>query len=176
MKIEFDIKDIDRDEMIAAMAHNLLHRWSDDNGDSPTDLGRLLGRAVKAKIEEVAKELVRQHFDTVIHERIAAAVDAVIADGWYETDGYGGRKGEKMDLRARVSRAMTEPRRDSGGYNNKPSLIAERIDEAAKGFLDKELRGEVDKAKAALRAKLDTSVMDTVAAAVKSAIGLQASR
>lgn len=176
MKIEFDIKDIDRDEVIAAMAHSLLHRWNDDSGDSSTDLGRLLGQAVKAKIEEVAKEVVRQHFDAAIHERIAAAVDTVIAEGWYETDGYGGRKGDRMDLRARIGKAMTEPRRNSSGYNNQPSLIAERVDEAAKEFLDKELRGEVDKAKAALRAKLDTSVMDTVANAVKSAIGLQTPR
>lgn len=29
MKIEFDIKDIDRGEVIDAMAHSLLHRWSE---------------------------------------------------------------------------------------------------------------------------------------------------
>ncbi len=171
MKIEFDIKDIGRDEVVDAMAHSLLHRWSDDDGDSPSDLGRSLGNAVKAKIDEVARELVRQHFDDVIRDRIASAVDAVLTEGWYENDGYGGRRGERIDLKARINAALTAPRGDS--YHRQPSLLQERLDAAAKSMLDKEFGKIAEDAKAKLRQQLDGAVLAKVAETIKTAIGLR---
>ena len=171
MKLEFEIKDIDRDEVIYAMAQHLLRRWSDDDGESPTDLGRSLANAVSQRITKIADEVVRQHFDDTIRERIAAAVDTVLAEGWYESDGYGGRRGDRIDLKARINVAMTAQRGDS--YSRKPSILQERIDEAVKATLDKEFEPVIKQARETLRKQLDAAVMTKVTETVKAALGLR---
>ncbi len=171
MKLEFDIKDIDRDEVVDAMAQHLLRRWSDDDGESPTDLGRSLASAVSDRITKIADEVVRQHFDDTIRARIAAAVDAVLAEGWYESDGYGGRKGERHDLKARINAAMIAPRGDS--YNRRPPILQERIDEAIKATLDKDFGPVIAQARETLRKQLDATVMTKVTETVKAALGLR---
>lgn len=177
MKIEFEIGDINRDEVIGAMAERLLNTWSsDDQGNAysrRSELGEALGRAVKERINAIAESMVREKFDAVIADRITSAVDAVLADGWYETDSYGGRKGDRHDLKARISKALTEPRRDSGGYSRKPSILDERLDEAIKAALNGEFAEVIKKATTDLRARLDATVTQKVAEAIKSALGVK---
>lgn len=171
MKLEFEIADINRDEVVTAMARHLLSRWSEDDGESPNALAVQLANAVSERITKLADELVREHFDDTIRARIAAAVDAVIAEGWYESDGYGGRRGERIDLKARINAALTAPRGDS--YHRQPSILQERLDAAAKGMLDKEFSKVVEDARTKLRQQLDGAVMAKVAASIKEALGLR---
>jgi hypothetical protein len=176
-KIEIDIPDIERSEVVDALASKLLHRWSaDDDGEGhcvDSSLGKAMQKALTARIDAIAAEVVRRHLDDAIHSRIAAAVDAVITEGWYESDGYGGRKGERIDLKARINKALTEPRRGDGGYNNKPSILQERLDKAAESMLDAEFKTVVEQAKTKLRAQLDGAVMAKVATSIKEALGLR---
>lgn len=171
MKIECEIDDINRDEVVAAMARQLLTRWSDDDGETPTDLGRSLTNAVSQRITKIADEVVREHFDDTIRERITAAVDAVLAEGWYESDGYGGKRGERMDLKGRINAALTAPRGDS--YNRQKPLLQERLDKAAESLLDSEFKKVVEDAQKKLRQQLDGAVMAKVAASIKEALGLR---
>jgi hypothetical protein len=174
MKIECELKDIDHDEVVDAMARRLLERWSAAEGEDsggPGAMGERLGRAVNERIKQIADSLVRAAFDSTIKDRISAAVDAVLAEGWYETDSYGGRKGERIDLKARIGKTLTEARGDS--YHRNPSLLHERLDATIKGFLDKEFSEVIHAAKTTLKEQLDTSVMRTVADTIKAALGLR---
>lgn len=175
MKIEFEIKDIEREEVIDAMAERLLTSWStDEDGDAysrRSELGESLGRAVKERINKIADEFVHASFDGEIRARLSTAIDQVLAEGWYETDSYGGRKGEKLDLKARIGKALTESRGDH--YNRKPNIVLERIDEAVKSTLSGEFSEVIKKATADLRARLDATVTAKVAEAIKSALGVK---
>jgi hypothetical protein len=175
MKIEFDIKDIERGEVIDAMADQLLSRWASHEGEDTRrgrhELGESLRKAVSERITKLADEVVRKAFDAEIKQRISAAIDTVLAEGWYETDNYGSRKGERIDLKGRIGKLLTEARGDN--YNRSASLLAERLEANIKTSLDKEFAPVIAEAKATLRERLDTSVMKTVADTIKSALGLK---
>lgn len=175
MKLEFEIKDIERDEVIGAMAAQLLNSWSsDDEGNAysrRSELGEALGRAVKERINKTADALIQSSFDDAIRSRLSTAIDAVIAEGWYETDTYGGRKGEKLDLKARIGKALTEQRGDS--YNRKPNIVTERVDEAIRSALNGEFAEVIKKATADLKSRLDSTVTAKVAEAIKTALGVR---
>lgn len=173
MKLEFDIDDINRNEIIDAIARQLLtkYRGLDGESDTPSDLSRSLEHAVKQRIETIATELVRERFTEAIDERIRAAIDAVIADGWYDTDYHGGRVGERKDLRARINKELTAKRGDA--YRSEPSILDKHIQEAIKTCLDKEFKSTIEAAKATLKAKLDEKVLASIAEGIKTAIGLR---
>lgn len=178
MKIEAEIKDIDRDEVIDALAAQLLGADGDEDEDEDGEgrrygrkpLGTQLRKFLERKIEELAATVVRQGFDDAIRARINAAVDVVLAEGWRKTNQYGEPTGTALDLKARVSELLTQ---HADSYNREPSLVTKRIDAVTGGFLDKEFRPIIDQAKATLKAKLDATVMETVAVTIKTALGLR---
>lgn len=176
MKIEIEIPEIQRAEVVDALANQLLHNWSVDDEGNPHEIESTLGNAMRkaltARIDAIATEVVQKHFDDTIRERITGAVDAVIAEGWYESDGFGGRRGERIDLKARINKALIEPRGD-GYHGRKPSLLEERIGKAAETLFDSEFKKVVEDAKTKLRQQLDGTVMSKVAASIKEALGLR---
>lgn len=171
MKLEFEIQDIDRQEIVDAMARQLLTRRDRDGDEVSTPLGDLLKRSVDVRIDALANEIVCQQFDESLKARISAEIDRVIEEGWYESDNWGGRKGERLDIKARIGKVLTEQRGDV--YSRKPSLLQERIDEAIRRFMDKEFDQIVNEAKNKLRKSLDDKVITTVTESIKNAIGLK---
>lgn len=182
MKIECEIADIRRDEVIEAMAARLLgceyeHSGDPDDPTPPPDrwdrkaVGKHLRVYFEAKVAELADQAVRRVFDGLIRARIAAAVDAVLADGWQETNSYGERTGAKLDLKGRIGKLLTEARGDS--YNRNPSIMDATVKAAVEGFLGREFQPLIDAAKEELKKCLDVKVMKTVSDTITNAVGLR---
>lgn len=181
MKIEAEIADIDRDEVIEAMARQLLTRYSmeyeSDTGvpyEQPhkTPLNRAMRALLERKIDLLAQTLVRERFDRVVTERIAAAVDVVLDNGWTATDNYGNAKGPRVDLRGHISELLHDKK--SEGYNKPSYTLAERLvtDKVSEVF-SKELNKEIEAARAALRVQLDGMITTKFAETLKAALGLR---
>lgn len=171
MKLEFEIKDIDRDEVIAAMAQHLLTRYSNEDGDVETRFGAAMRRHLEAKITATAEALVRERIGAVVAQRIEAAVDAVLAEGWTRTDSYGCSTGQKLDLKGRISEILNTKQGDS--YNRRGTLIEEAIKLRLEAALAKDFAEELKAAREAFREKLDTTVMAKFTETLKSALGLR---
>lgn len=183
MKIECDIADIKREEIIEAMAARLLgceyeHSGDPDDPTPPPDrwdrkaVGKHLRVFFEAKVAELAEQALRRAFDEEIRARIASSIDAVLAAGWEETNSYGDRVGAKLDLKGRIGKLLTETRGDA--YNrNSPSVMDATIKAAVDGFLGKEFQPVIDAAKAELKRCLDAKVMKTVSDTITNAVGLR---
>lgn len=177
MKIEFEIQDINRDEVIEAMARQLLVEWHEENDPETgpttylreTKLGDAMKRYLDQKIGDFAESLVREKFDEVIADRIASAVDDVLAEGWTKTDEYGSARGPKVDLKARIGSYLSEQDRYSSNQNV--------IDKAIKAALDKTLAGdfkkEIESAVKSLRSQLEAAVSSKFTDAIKTAMGVK---
>lgn len=179
MKIECEMPDIKREEVIEAMAAQLLGCMYEYDEDDPTErpaydrkkIGQHLRVYLDKKISAFAESAVRAAFDETIQARIAAAVDDVLLKGWQATNEYGEPRGEKLDLKARVSAVLTQSRGDS--YNRRPSVIESQVQSAVEGFLSNELRPIIEQAKANLKTCLDAKVMQTVSDTIAKSVGLR---
>lgn len=182
MKIDVEIPDITQEQVIDAMAGRLLGCEYEHSGepDDPTPvptkwdrkaIGKHLRTYFEAKVAELAAETVRHTFDEVIRARIASAVDAVLSEGWQQTNQYGERTGMKLDLKARVSEVLTQSRGDH--YNRQPSVLDAMVKTAVEEFLSKELNPVINNAKDELKRQLDAKVMKVVADTVANAVGLR---
>ena len=182
MKIECEIPDINRDEIIERMAVRLLgfdyHRDPEDPDPTPEiakwdskAIGKHLRVYFESKVAELAEQAVRRCFDDAIRSRIDAAVDVVLAEGWRETNNYGEQTGAKLDLKGRISKLLQEARGDN--YNRKASVLDERVELATKELIAAEFKPLIEQARATLKSKLDTSVMNTVAETIKASLGLR---
>lgn len=178
MKIETEIPDISRDEIIEAMARQLIGQFADahDYETGPyteyreTKLGAAMKQYLDKRIEVLAETLVREKFDQVIADRIAKAVDQVLEEGWVKTDEYGSARGPKVDLKARISDYLNEKDR----YTS-PNLrrIEQQVKSAVDATLASEFKKEVDSAVKSLRTQLNAAVSDKFVSAIKQAMGVK---
>lgn len=178
MKIETEIPDINRDEVIEAMARQLLGEWHEEHDEETgpglcyreTRLGAAMKQYLDKKIEGLAETLVREKFDETVSARIATAVDDVLREGWQRTDEYGMPNGQKLDLKARIGSFLNE--RDRYRSPNAP-----RIDEMVKSAVEKtlsfEFKKEIDAAVKSLRAQLDAAINGKFTEAIKAAMGIR---
>jgi len=176
MKIEIEIPDITQEQVVEAMASRLLEtRFADFEDDRSADgsrLGDRIAMAVERRIVTIAERLVHEHFDADIKERIGDAVTVVIEEGWYKTDSYGNRQGDRLDLKGRINEILTEKRSDA--YNGPKHTIAEKLVlERVKMTFDSAFTQEINGAKAALRQQLDALITGKFTAAIKEALGLR---
>jgi hypothetical protein len=179
MKIECEVPDVRREDIIESMAAQLLGALyegdEDDPEPRPTYDRRQIGKHLRVyfdkKIAALAAETVRAAFDDTIRARIAAEVDEVLRVGWQATNEYGEPRGERLDLKARISNLLTQAR--GNGYNRELSVMDAQMKAATEGFLSKELKPIIDDAKANLRKCLDATVMKTVADTITNAVGLR---
>lgn len=177
MKIETEIPDINRDEVIEAMARQLLTEWHEeiDPETGPTryqrisKLGESVERYLKKTIDETADKMVRAAFDESISARVSAAVDEVLAEGWSKTDEYGSPRGPKVDLKARISEFLLQKDR----YNSNGNVIDVAIKQAVDKTLSGAFKSEIDGAVKTLREQLNAAVSDKFVVAIKSAMGVK---
>lgn len=172
MKIEAEIKDIDRDEVIQAMAARLLGEHEIDEEGEPRygrkTMGLSLRQLLDKKLEQLAGDTVRDAMNGEIAARLNMAIDNVLRDGWQTTNEYGEPKGPKLDLKARIGEVLSR----TDNYNRK-SIVSERIAELVNKVLHEEFGPVIEQAKKTLKEQLDTSVMTTVANTIKAALGLR---
>lgn len=179
MKIECEIPDIKREEVIESMAAQLLGALYEGDEDDPERrpsydrkrIGQHLRAYFDKKIAALAEQAVQRAFDDAIKERINAAIDATLAEGWRETNQYGERTGGTLDLKARIGKLLTESRGDS--YNRQKSVLSEHTEKAVESIVSREFQPVIDAAKANLKTCLDEKVMKTVSATIASAVGLR---
>lgn len=184
MKIEFEIQDISQEQVVEAMAARLLddryeHDDSDPENPDPTPrftwdrkrIGHHLREYFQRQFKAIADEAVRRAFDDAIKERIYAAIDATLSEGWQETNQYGECTGGKLDLKARIGKLLTETRGDS--YNRQKSVLGEHTEKAVEAIVSREFQPVIDAAKAHLKSCLDEKVMKTVSATIANAVGLR---
>lgn len=179
MKIECEIADINRDEVIEAMAAHLLGALYEGDEDDPEPrptydrkkIGQHLRVYFDKKVAALAESSVRAAFDETIRSRIAAAVDEVLRLGWQATNEYGEPRGEKLDLKARIGALLTQSRGDH--YNRSASVLDAKVKEVTEQFLDRELQSVIAAAKANLKKCLDEKVMKTVSETIANAVGLR---
>lgn len=180
MKIECEMPDIKREEVIEAMAAHLLGALYDGDEDDPEPrptydrkkIGQHLRVYFDKKVAALAAAEVRAAFDETIKARIAAAVDEVLRVGWQKTNSYGEAAGERLDLKARISEVLTQARGNGYGDRN-PSVLDAAVKSAIDGFLSKEFQPVIDAAKANLKTCLDAKVMKTVSETIANAVGLR---
>jgi len=175
MKIEVEIADISRQEIVEAVARRVLGQdRRDDEGPQQSSIEILFRRLLESQIKGLAESLVREKFDEVIASRIDYAVDTVLSEGWACTDGYGNvlLLGQKVDLKGRIAQQLEKM---SGEGYSKPRLkhIDRLVIETLEKTLQMEFKPAIDAARKALRDQLDTAVMTKFAEAVKSALGIR---
>lgn len=178
MKIETEIPDISRDEVIEAMARQLLGEWHEETDPETgpgrfyreTRLGVLMKQYLDKKIEGLADTLVREQFDIVIKDRIAKAVDDALATGWTKTDEYGSPRGPAIDLKARVGEYLNATDRYRQPYK---TFIEEQVAKAVEKTLGGEFKKEIDAAVKSLRGQLDAAVSSKFTDAIKAAMGVK---
>jgi hypothetical protein len=179
MKVQFEMKPVTRDEVIEAMAAQLLGaEMTEDEDGNPvkywdrTTATKLLEKRLMKAIDEKAEAMVRDAFDETIQARVTAAVDDVLAAGWAVTDGYGNRRGDNVDLKGRISELLTK--QESSGYNEPKRTVAEQI---AKKIINDAFHAtfqpELERARLALRAQVDGIVSARLNETLKSALGLK---
>lgn len=180
MKIEFEVRDITREEVVEAIASAMLKQmvseWDDFAGSyervAKSPLAEQLEKLIDAKVTEVTTDMVRACFDEKIHKRIADTIDEVLAVGWVKTDNYGNATGASLDLKGRINEIITEKK--STGYNRESRTLAEKlVAEKVHEVLTRELNAEIEKARASLRSQLDAVVAGKVAETIKQALGLR---
>lgn len=174
MKLEFNLADITRDDLIAAMADKLLTsyvREEDTNSTYPTHspLAEKMRKLIDQKISAVAEQYTRDAIDDTIKARIATAVDDVLAEGWQATNSYGEPAGPRISLKGRISALMIDTR-DSYSREN---AIDKKVKATVEAALDNEFKAEVNAAKAKVRGELDAVLTGKVTEALKSAMGLK---
>jgi hypothetical protein len=179
MKIELTMAPISRDEVIEAMAAQLLgsEMTEDEDGnpvkywDRTTATKALEVRLMKA-LDAKAEAMVRDAFDETIRARVTTAVDDVLRQGWVVTDNYGNRKGDNVDLKGRISELLTK--QESDGYNQPKRTVAESI---AKKLIEEAFHGsfkkELGDARVALRAQVDSLIQAKLAETMRAALGLK---
>ncbi len=179
MKIEFEIADISRDEIVDALARQLLTDMVTEEGDEGVDtyarrsaLAESLRKSTSAMIAKLSGDVVREHFDDTIKARIAGAVDDVLAAGWTRTDSYGNATGERLDLKGRISEIITDKKEERYGQP-KLTLSEKLVKDQIEKTLNRELTSEIEAARKSLRSQLDAVVSGKVAETIKTALGLK---
>jgi hypothetical protein len=177
MKLEFDISDITREDLVNAMAEKLLTtyvREEETNSTYPTNspLAAQMRKLIEEKISALAEDHVREHFDETIKERISAQVDVVLAEGWRKTDGYGNANGQAVDLKGRINEIITEKK--STGYNRESFTLAEKlVQEKVREVFNDAFNKEIEAARKSLRDQLEVTVSAKFVETLKGAMGIR---
>lgn len=179
MTVQIEMAPISRDEVIDAMAAQLLgSEMTEDEDGNPvkywdrTTATKALELRIRKAIDDTAQSMVRDAFDETIRARVTSAVDDVLATGWVVTDTYGNRRGDNVDLKGRISEILTK--QESNGYNDPKRTVAEQI---AKKLIEeafhKEFKEELERARLELRKQVDALVATKLTETLKGALGLK---
>lgn len=181
MKIETEIPDINRDEIIGAMASKILLEWVREHDPEQggtveypqkTELAKLLAKGVHQTIERLVTAMLREHFETTIKATVEKTVSDVLAEGWRRTDPYGHPKGEVISFKERINEIITED--TARGYGQPKRTLAQNlVVESVTKVFSEQFGKEIETARAELRRQLDAVVSGKFTETIKQALGLR---
>ena len=123
----------------------------------------------EAKVAESVESAVNDLVNQIAREHIEQAVRDVLAEGWTLTNEYGEGRG-KASLKDRISTMLNNHDRYSGRGTFAATIVKEETEKALRG----ELKDEIEKAKAQLRAEVDGVTRAKLNEALRSALGVGA--
>jgi len=154
--IKIEIEDLgELDEWVTAIVH------------------RKVQEQIEKKLDETIETAVSAAANEVIADKLRAQAEAIIADGWTETDGYG-RTTRVRTLRDLMTDLLTKPSGDSYSRNREP-FATKVIKEALSAAITKNFAADIAAAQKELKGMLDASVKEKLANALKQALGLPTS-
>lgn len=126
----------------------------------------------EAEAPDRIRRLVESAIDRVVNDqfelRIRSEVEAVLAEGWRQTDEYGTRRGEKVSLRDRVGALLGQRERD--GYRR--SWADETIKKAIDDLMSKSFVKEIEDMQKKFREQANELLTAKIADGLRSALGL----
>jgi len=138
-----------------------------------------MAEQVAGKLYEELERLVRRRFDEQVDkqiddlvavvgaDRIEAAVEKALAEGWPRTNTYGENVGERIGLKERIAEILFKPT----GYDRK-TYVDEVCAKTVEAVMRGELGKEIEAARDSLRKALNDAVKEKLATAVKGAFGI----
>lgn len=157
--------DIQRGEIVGELARQILARF-----DERYSQGENVNRAINALVDKHLTEKVK----AIAEERVAAAVEKAIADGWEEPKAYDYDRSapKRVTIESLVKHALTHKYRDRNAYSNDPerTLVEHVIHQVTSGALTKMLTEELAAAKAKFKASVDALIEKNVLEAARAAL------
>lgn len=119
-----------------------------------------VGDAIEARVSKLVEEITR--------ERVSKDIDAVLAEGWVETNTYGEPTGKKYTVRDRVHAFFNA--KDRYGTD---SLVSRWVRDSVDRDLKEAVASETKAAKEKLRAMFDEALTGKFAATIREALGVK---
>lgn len=132
------------------------------------DLDRRIAERLDAAVEEHVAALVAE----TTKERIAAAVDAAIAEGFATFDRYNGRETGRTSVAEMVHKALSE-RAGSSGFREEGTLAEAAVRKAVKSLFDEQLANVMKALVADFKKQADGVFQAKIVAGMKEALGLR---
>jgi hypothetical protein len=158
-EITLTLKGYDEEQILTRLCGYLEDRMRD----------QVQGRLDKAIDAAVGGAMVRL-VDEQVALKVAEACEAVITQGWQETNGYGEPTGKITTLKERIAGWLNA--RESG-YSNSPTRIEKLMSEMIGRWLQKDFAKELDAAREAFKKQVDAVVTAKLGESLKAALGLR---
>lgn len=120
---------------------------------------------VSASVADAVSDLVKE----ISHKRIAAAVDAALAEGWQKTDEYGSTTGVKRTLKERISDILNERDRYSNGRRWLDELVKTQVNEA----ISKNFKADIEAAREKFKSEVDATLTGVIKKAIAEHFGVK---
>lgn len=128
---------------------------------------------VSAGVDEAVLQAVTTAVEPLVAkvglQKISKAVDEVLEEGWQITDEYGQPRTGKVSLKDRVSKILSEKNSYSGSRSWLDELIKKRVDEV----VNKDLKADIDAARAKFKAEVDSVLTGVIKKAVAEHFGVK---
>ncbi len=136
-------------------------------------LASFLQQQVSEETQKRIRDTVAKQVDHCVGEittnLLRAEVEAIVAEGWRETDTYGDATGRTITLRQRVAKTL-----DGRDQYSRERHLDKLFTETLNAALRKELAEELQAARTAFRAKVDAVLNAKLHEALRDSLGLKA--
>lgn len=147
------------------------------NGYKEGNVVQAVTAALEAHFEDKVRELASKKLEAAIdkvcremsRDAVAVAIKKALDEGWTRTNEYGEGRGPKITLKDRISEILTERDKYSSNRTWLETVVKEKIDEALKGDLGKDVAAAREK----FRKMLDETVMASWLKTMKEALGVR---
>ncbi len=168
MKIELEIEDVRREEIIDAAAQILLSAPTTSSRDLDGDQADRLMTMLEQRLDDAVMRAVNDGIDTSVRVLIASEVERVLGTGWPIVDEYGRDTGKVRTLKSIVADALATKH----GYNSAPLAVSVATETITR-MLQQGFAQEIADAQKRFRTQVDDLLNAKIADALRTALGLR---